>query len=209
MKTTLIFMRHGQSLGNATHSLLGHTDLGLSELGHRQAELAVPAVKTKNIDIIYSSDLKRAVETAEPSAKALGLPVHPTADFREIFLGDWEGVSCRDLAEANDPIYMIDFKSRFGYFRAPGGESSEELGERIYKMAEKYARENEGKTLLIACHAAAIRTLCAKVLGYDKDGLSSKIDFPQNASLTTLTYENGGFALVKYSEETGTSGELY
>ncbi len=208
MKTTLIFLRHGQSLGNATRSLLGHTDLGLSELGHRQAELAVRSVKLKGIDKIYSSDLIRAVQTAEPSALALGLTVNPTADFREIYLGDWEGVSCEALAEANDPLYCVDFKYRFGYFHAPGGESAVDVGERIYKMAEKYARENEGKTLLIACHAAAIRTLCARVLGYDRDGLSCAIGFPDNASLTTLEYENGQFTLVRYSEPTFTAEEL-
>ncbi len=208
MKTTLIFIRHGQSLGNATRSLLGHTDLGLSELGHKQARLAVRSVKLKGIDKIYSSDLLRAVQTAEPSALELGLSVHPTADFREIYLGEWEGISCKALAEANDPLYCVDFKYRFGYFCAPGGESTLDLGERIYKAAEKYARENEGKTLLIACHAAAIRTLCARVLGYDRDGLSSEIDFPDNASLTTLEYDDGRFTLVRYSEPTFTEEEL-
>ncbi len=208
MKTTLIFLRHGQSLGNATRSLLGHTDLGLSELGYKQAKLAARSVAGRKIDKIYSSDLIRAVQTAEPSAKALGLEVHSTPDFREIYLGDWEGVSCEALAAANDPIYLIDFKDRFGYFRAPGGESAEELGLRIYKMAEKYAVENEGKTLLIACHAAAIRTLCGRVLGYGKDGVSRQIGFPDNASLTTLEYQDGAFKLISYSEPTYTSEEL-
>ncbi len=208
MKTTLIFLRHGQSIGNANRSLLGHTDLGLSERGRRQAELAVRSVKLRKIDKIYSSDLIRAIQTAEPSAAALGLAVHPTSDFREIFLGDWEGISCKQLAEANDPLYCIDFKQRFGYFRAPNGESAEEVGERIYKAAQKYAEANEGKTLLIACHAAAIRALCARTLGLDREGLSKELDFPANASLTTLEYENGKFNLISYSEKTYSDEEL-
>ena len=202
MVTTMIFLRHGQSVGNATRSLLGHTDLGLSEIGKKQANDAVHLIRTKNIDVIYSSDLKRAYETALPSSLALGIPIIKTSDFREIFLGEWEGLSYQPLIDSNDPLYCVDFKQRFGYFRAPGGESSEELGKRIYAAAEKYARINEGKTILIACHAAAIRTLFGRVMGLNKDQLSRDLPFPQNASLSTLEYDGLGFRVIKYSEET-------
>ena len=205
MKTTLIFLRHGQSIGNATRQLLGHTDLGLSELGYKQAEAAVELVKTKGIDAIYSSDLKRAYDTAVPSAQALGLEIRPTSDFREIYMGEWDGIYYQPLIDANDPLYCVEFRQRFGYFRAPGGESTEELGERIYRAAEKYARVNLGKTILIACHAAAIRMLCAKIMGLDKEQLSRDLPFPQNASLTTVEYDGEHFKVVKYSEETSKS----
>ena len=57
--TKLIFLRHGQSIGNLERRLLGHTDLDLSELGYRQAESAAYALKDEKIDFIYSSSLKQ------------------------------------------------------------------------------------------------------------------------------------------------------
>ena len=200
MKTTLIFIRHGQSLGNAKRRLLGHTDLSLSELGRAQAEGAVNAIISKGIDIIYSSDLKRAVETAEPAARALGLPIHATPDFREMYLGEWENVDAQAMVDANDSAYCVEFIQRFGFFRAKGGESAQELGERIYVAAEKYARMHEGKTILVACHAAAIRMLCAKILGLDAQRVSDELPFPTNASLTTVEYDGERFRVAKYSE---------
>lgn len=197
----IYLIRHGESLGNAKKMLLGHTDLALSELGERQAYLAAEALKNERIDAIYSSDLLRAYQTALPQAQAHGLDVIKTAGLREIFLGDWEGISYAPLKERGDPAYCVEFKKRFGYFTAPGGESTEALGERIYKEIERIAKENDGKTLILTCHAAAIRCFFGKVLGLDKERLSTELPFPENASYSTVTYENGRFSFVDYSRD--------
>lgn len=73
MQTKVILVRHGQSLGNAKRVLLGHTDLDLSELGYRQAEATAEALKDEKIDVVYSSDLKRAMSTAVPHARMRGM----------------------------------------------------------------------------------------------------------------------------------------
>ena len=85
------FVRHGQSLGNAERVLLGHCDLDLSPLGVQQAKLTAEAMKDFPIDIIYSSDLLRAYNTAKPHADLRGISVIPDKCFRECYLGDWEG----------------------------------------------------------------------------------------------------------------------
>ena len=68
LKTKIYFIRHGESLGNAARKILGHTDLDLSELGYRQAFATAEHLKDIHIDVIYSSDLMRAMHTAEPNA---------------------------------------------------------------------------------------------------------------------------------------------
>ena len=68
MKTKIILVRHGQSQGNAIRVLLGHTDLDLTELGFRQAACTAEALRHERIDVIYSSDLKRAMSTARAHA---------------------------------------------------------------------------------------------------------------------------------------------
>ena len=59
-RTKIIIVRHGQSIGNATKTVLGHTDLDLSDLGYKQAEVTANELKNEKIDLIVSSDLKRA-----------------------------------------------------------------------------------------------------------------------------------------------------
>ena len=75
-ETRLIFIRHGQSMGNFHHLFLGHTDLDLSELGYQQAELACRYVfENYEVSSIYASDLSRAYETVKPLADELGIEI--------------------------------------------------------------------------------------------------------------------------------------
>ena len=74
--TRIILIRHGQSIANFIGKFAGHSDFDLTELGHRQAELAAGyLLKNEKIDKIYASDLLRAYNTAVPTAKALGLEI--------------------------------------------------------------------------------------------------------------------------------------
>ena len=84
----MIFVRHGQSLGNKERAFLGHTDLDLSVLGYEQAELTAEFLKDRKIDKIYSSDLMRAYHTSLPLANILKLEPEKQEELREIF-GDY------------------------------------------------------------------------------------------------------------------------
>src|SRR5688572_30254341 len=89
--TKLYLIRHGQSAGNAEGRFGGHSPTPLSELGIQQAELTAQALAKENINAIYTSDLFRAVQTAEPLAKLLDLPIIKTSAFRERNVGVLEG----------------------------------------------------------------------------------------------------------------------
>lgn len=206
-KTKLYFIRHGQSVGNAQHVLLGHTDLPLSELGYHQADVAAKAFADEKIDLIYSSSLKRAFSTALAHAELRNIEVIPEPGFREIYLGDWESQSTMELRANKDPL-LEDFIYRFGYFVTPNGEDIWELGERIYRTAERVAKENPGKNILIGCHAAAIRMFFAKILGYGKDEVSTKLPFPTNASFSVCEYDGERFVPLEFSRDEHIIGEL-
>ena len=75
MKTKIYLVRHGQSEGNLHDQFIGHTDIALTELGRRQAEMAAVYLESIHLDAIYSSDLQRAYDTACATAKRKGLPV--------------------------------------------------------------------------------------------------------------------------------------
>ncbi len=80
--TRLYLVRHGQSAGNAEGRFGGHSPTPLSKLGHEQAEITAKALAKERITAIYSSDLLRAVQTAEPLAELLNLPIIKTSAFR-------------------------------------------------------------------------------------------------------------------------------
>ncbi len=188
--TTLIFVRHGQSMANFTQSFAGNLDVELSDLGKKQAELAAEYI-TKNfsVDKIYSSNLKRAYDTAVPTAKKLGLDVIATSDFIEIYGGLWEGLTFDEIANTYPDEYAV-WKDDFSNAQCPEGESAKDVYLRIKKAALKVAEENEGKTVLIAAHATVIRAVECFSKGYCENQMG-EVYFPHNASINIFTYENG------------------
>ena len=188
--TTLIFVRHGQSMANFTQSFAGNLDVELSDLGKKQAELAADYI-TKNfsIDKIYSSNLKRAYDTALPTAKKLGLEVVATSDFIEIYGGLWEGLTFDEISERYPAEYAV-WKDDFSHAQCPCGESARDVYLRIKKATLKVAEENDGKTVLVAAHATVIRAVECFSKGYSEDQMG-EVYFPHNASINIFTYEDG------------------
>ena len=205
--TKLVFVRHGQSVGNANHVLLGQTDLDLSELGYHQAELAADAFADEKVDVIVSSDLKRAYNTALAHSKRRGIPVVPDSGFREMNIGSWEGESTVLLREKKDPLFD-DFCFRFGYFTPPDGEDVWQLSERIYRSALRIAEQYKGKTILVGCHAAAIRMFFARILGYGREETSTLLPFPTNASFSICEYDGSRFIPLEFSRDEHIVDEL-
>ena len=188
--TTLIFVRHGQSMANFTKSFAGHLDVDLSDLGRQQAVLAAEYVaKNFSIDEIYSSDLKRAYNTALPTSEKLGIKVIPTSDFREIFGGRWESLTFDEIAEQYPEEYSV-WRNDFSNAKCPEGESSKEVYLRIKEATLKLAERCSGKTVLIAAHATVIRAVECASRGYNENQMGM-VAFPHNASINVYEYADG------------------
>lgn len=205
MKTRLIFVRHGYSASNFGNFFAGHTDVALTERGERQAACTAEYLRDEKIDAIYSSDLERAYNTALPIAESHALPVIRDEGLREIYAGEWEGVPFDELREKYSADYSV-WLYDIGHSRCTGGESTKELLDRIFAKTEEIARENEGKTVLIATHATPIRVLCTAAAGEGMDKMK-EIPFVSNASVTRFDYENGALTLVS-ADENAHLGEL-
>ena len=197
MACRLIFVRHGQSLGNKVRSFLGHTNLDLSELGYMQAEITGKYLSKRNIDVIYSSDLIRAYHTSLPLAKLKNIVPEKRENLREIFAGEWENQLFDDLVEKKKETYGI-WKENIGFAVPDGGESVWDLRNRIIKEITLIAEENEGKTVAVFTHATPIRTFFSFVRGM-KRGEIKNIPWASNASVSEAIYENGKFTEVSYS----------
>ena len=200
-KTTIYLIRHGESVGNLNRICLGHTDLDLTELGYKQAKCTADALSEVEISAIYSSDLVRAVHTAEPHALKRGLNITKNADFRELFFGDWENASVLMLKERFHEQFTIGWRQNFGTFTAPNGESVVEMAERMARGLKKAAAAHPGEKILVTSHAAAIRALWGKISGYKPHEWADAYPFPTNASYSVLEYDGEALVPVSYSND--------
>ena len=96
----LVLWRHGQTTWNVEHRFQGQTDIPLDETGEAQAEYTARRLATLRPDVIFSSDLSRAQQTAAALSKLTGLTVIPDKELRERFGGDWEGLSDEEIRDA-------------------------------------------------------------------------------------------------------------
>ena len=193
--TTLLLIRHGQSCGNRDKRFIGHTDLPLSELGFAQARRTAEYVTSNyQVDKVYASDLVRAYETGKAVADRLGLTVIPEPDVREINLGIWENVSFTEMYDKGEKPFLV-WKENMGRTEWPGGESVAEVQERASRALERIAMENDGKTVVVAAHAATIRAVQCLYEGKTLDEIG-EIPWVSNASVTVFRYENGEMTVV-------------
>jgi probable phosphoglycerate mutase len=192
--TKVILVRHGQSLGKLTRCFIGHGYAPLTELGHEQAEKSAVFLDKYPIDAIYSSDLMRACQTAEHTAKRHGLEIIKDSGLREIFAGEWEGKKFDTLDTEYAENYEI-WKRDIGNAHPDGGESVAELYRRVVSTLCEIAEINAGKTVCIATHATPIRAVCAAAEGYEACDMA-KIPWTANASISLFEYENGKFKAV-------------
>ncbi|MBQ8341530.1 MAG: histidine phosphatase family protein [Clostridia bacterium] len=190
--TRIILIRHGQSEANKARIFAGHTDAPLSEKGRAQAQAAATYLLAhEHIDAVYASDLSRAMSTARPTAEAFGLPIHPEPALREIFAGAWEGRYFDDL-DVEYPTDRERWRCDLANAFCTKGETIASVFERSLAAVTRIARENEGKTVLIAAHWTPVLAMVCSAEGYGVEHIGSCTE-PKNASLSILRFENGVF----------------
>lgn len=192
-KTTIVLVRHGQSEANLTDTFAGHSGYSLTPLGRQQASRAAEYIKnTYPVDAVYSSDLPRAFQTAEYTARAFNLPIVTDAHFREIFAGQWEGVQF-DRLEADYPEDFAIWQKDIGNARCTGGESVKELIERVYQGLLGIA--DKGKCIVIATHATPLRAALWKASDVSNVDIQN-ISWGSNCAVSEFTLEDGKLTAV-------------
>jgi len=162
--TRLYFIRHGQSAGNAAGRFGGHSPTPLSELGSQQAEMTAQVLAKERITVIYSSDLFRAVQTAEPLAKILNLPIIKTPAFRERKVGVLEGLTF-DESKTEFPKDYYALVNRNIHHVITGGESYRQLLRRATNGLGEVLNSHEGENIAVFSHTGAICYLTLYLIG--------------------------------------------
>ena len=196
--TTLIVVRHGESVSNLNATFTGQTDSPLTELGHEQARRTAEYLKDRHIDVIYSSDLSRAMQTAQPTAEMHGLPIHPDARLREICGGDWELRNGDEISALYPQSYALWKESV--YLGTPdGGESFLQVADRTDEFLSEILQKHRGQCVAIFSHALAVRTFACRWFGIPYEKVND-VPWASNASVSEVNYEDDGtVAIVSYA----------
>lgn len=164
MTTDFTLIRHGQTSANMAGILQGFLNTDLDETGIRQAECAAERLRDEKFDCIFSSDLKRAMQTAQIIARFHDLEVLPMKELREWHLGDLEGRPCAELKKQY-PEIMHCFGLDGGEVVVPGGESRLEFFRRVADCLESMAEKHAGKRILLITHGGVLRAVFRHVVG--------------------------------------------
>jgi len=183
----LYLLRHGAIDWPEADCFIGQTDAPLSAEGRVQAEAWRSGLSKMALSAVWSSDLRRATETAGIIFADCALDVQTSGALREIQLGEWEGVSRNRIRESQPDLWKARGEDLSG-FRPPGGESFSDLYNRVYPFVEQIASQTS-QAACIVTHAGVIRVLMCRFL-----------QMPLS-SLFRIRLDYGSLSIVSYSPQ--------
>jgi broad specificity phosphatase PhoE len=186
--TIILLARHGQSDWNATRRWQGHADRPLTEKGRAQARELAARLEHIGLDAVYSSDLRRASETAVEVARAQGLQVVEYPELREVDVGSWSGLT-REEAEARFPVGFASWRD--GYPGWDDGESYEAMTDRVLGTIHGMASAHKDGRVLVVSHGGPIRAIHASALRLDVHTYRRMRPVEPNARLSAVCYVQG------------------
>jgi alpha-ribazole phosphatase len=170
-KTRLLLVRHGELVTSKEWRYVGHLDVELNETGITQMRRAGERLKSEQVDVLLSSDLKRTRKGAEIIGSVLGIAPLSFREFREISLGQWEGLT-RDEIVA---MFPEEFEARahdLPNYRIKNGESFADLKIRVIRKLEQVLEEHQGKNIALIAHGGVNRIILTHVLGMELNHLT-------------------------------------
>ena len=192
----LLLVRHGQTEWNATRRYQGHSDPPLNETGLTQARQLAARLQPLHIDLLFSSDLQRAVQTARILAAGRDLPLQTDPRLRELNFGVLEGHTFDEgLALWPQMIQKwVDDNNQ----PPQGGERMDELTQRVLQFYEETLQPCDGKTVLLVAHGGPLRVLLQHLLG-----TPARVWFHlEHASLSDIQIDSGT-TLINRLNDTG------
>lgn len=196
--TRILLIRHAQAEGNLYRRIQGRYDSLLTKLGKKQIEFLRERLLSEKIDAVYSSDLRRAMETAEAAAAPRGLPVIPVPGLREVDLGVWEDRTWGEV-EDDDAEQIFLYNSSPDKWSISGGEPFADLQERIASAMRQIASDNEGKTVAVFSHGGAIRAFLAYAQGIPANEIK-RVYHCDNTGISTIDVSDGVFTVVSAND---------
>lgn len=184
--TTIYLIRHAQATGNSENRVNGITDCDLTDKGYEQIKKLSTFSETLDIDAVYASPLKRAYKTAAALNWYINKPFNVIDNLREVNAGKWEGMLWDDI-NFGKQLYDLWIHDK-EQFVADGGEPFPDVYKRMAETIDTIAEENDGKTVAIVGHGAAIRNFMCYAKRWEADKYPEQMTFG-NTAFAKLIYD--------------------
>lgn len=165
--TAIFLFRHGETDWNVAERFQGHTDIPLNDKGRSQARGLIPILRAHSIDAILSSDLSRALETAQVIAEALKISVFTDAGLREAHLGAAQGLTYAEIEEQFGTELIQRWRSSRvsdADISYPGGETGQKVLQRTFQALESFLKSRPPGRIGVATHGGVIRRVMNQLL---------------------------------------------
>jgi len=192
----LIIARHGETDWNVNEVFRGRLDIELNETGHKQARLMADYLAGTRLSAVYSSPLKRALETAQAVAGRQGIEVTASPELTDMDFGEWQGLSIKTVRDEY-PEFFARWLEEPHHLKVPGGESLLDVRERSLLLVNRVAEQAAGDVLLVS-HRVVGKILTCALLGLDDSHFwNVKLD---TCGLTTFELEDERLVLTGHND---------
>ena len=194
--TTIILARHGETEWNAEEIFRGRVDVELNETGIREAELLAEHLSYMTIAAVYSSPLKRALQTAEMIARHHDVKVEVSPQLIDLDYGEWQGLSHETVRDRYGQFYH-EWLNSPQLVKMPAGESLGDVRKRAISLVEDITAKVEGAIVLVS-HRVVHKVLICALLALDISHFwNIRID---TAGISVFAYEDDRFVLTKHND---------
>ncbi len=193
----LYIVRHGETQWNAESRAQGSMNVQLTENGINQARSLANRIQHYPIDVIYSSDLDRAYETAKIIGKKINLEVNILNELREMSFGKWEGLTMAEIQQKYRDHYIV-WRSTPHQAKIPDGEKLLDVQTRSLKAVHQLLKRHKDQNILIVSHGVTIKSM---ILGLMDIELSNFYKIKQdNACLNIIEFREYGPVIVTLND---------
>lgn len=197
----VIFVRPGETDWNCEERWQGWLDVPLNSHGMEQVERLAKLMRNIGLGALYSSDLRRAVQTAEVIGRHAGLDPKLDSRFRERNIGRWQGLKLVEVSQWFPEEYALYNTDRLT-FRIPNGETLLEVQDRMRAAFNDIVAEDAAETISIVSHTVSIRLLLMQLI----DGYDAETARLGNSSVTTIERSGDGWRMVVPNDVTHLEG---
>ena len=192
----LILARHGETMWNGEKVFRGRADVSLDEVGIKQAELSGKYLSNWKLEAIYSSPLKRALDTANIVARYQKVAVRTAEGLTDFDFGEWQSLPEQEV-KGLYPAILNEWHNNPDKAKMPGGESLEDVRRRAAEVVNDVLSRHRGNVLLVS-HRVVIKVLICYLLGLDN---SHFWNINQDVGgITIFDYVDGRFVLTRHND---------
>jgi broad specificity phosphatase PhoE len=192
----LILARHGETAWNVEKIYRGRMDINLDEVGIKQAELLGKYLSNWKLEAIYSSPVKRALDTANIVARYQKIGVHVAEGLIDFDYGKWQSLPEQEVQRLY-PALLSEWHNNPHKVKMPGGESLEDVRKRATEVVNDVLSKYQGSVVLVS-HRVVIKVLICSLLGLDNShfwNISQDV-----GGITVFNYVDGRFVLTRHND---------